>query len=72
MTAPPAAQAQVKKQIVYVPCSSVALANAIGVANGIPATLRLSAHCTYNFTTALPVIVRDHDAAGRAVHDDQA
>ncbi|MGH3380874.1 MAG: hypothetical protein ACRDP6_39680 [Actinoallomurus sp.] len=50
------------KQIVHVPCSSVALANAITAANAVPAILRLSALCTYNITTAatatdaLPVI----------------
>lgn len=52
ITAPPAAQAQVTKQIVDVPCSSTALANAIIAANAVPATLRLSAFCTYNITTA--------------------
>jgi hypothetical protein len=52
MTAPPAAQAQVTKQIVRVPCSSAALATAITAANAVPAILRLSAFCTYNITTA--------------------
>jgi predicted outer membrane repeat protein len=52
MTAPPAAQAQVTKQIVNVPCSSPALASAITAANTTPAILRLAAFCTYNITTA--------------------
>jgi hypothetical protein len=39
------------KKVVFVPCSSPALAAAITAANVTPTTIRLSANCTYNITT---------------------
>jgi hypothetical protein len=49
---------------VPVPCSSLALANAITAANAAPAVLRLASHCTYNLTTALPQITGNVTLAG--------
>jgi hypothetical protein len=49
---------------VPVPCSSLALANAITAANATSAVLRLASHCTYNLTAALPQITGDVTLVG--------
>lgn len=70
MATPSMAHARPAQRVVFVPCSSSALANAITAANTLPATLRLSARCVYDLTTsatadtALPVITGNVTLAG--------
>jgi hypothetical protein len=62
-TAP--AEAAVRHQrFVAVPCSSAALAGAIGTANAAPSLLRLAPFCTYLITTALPQVTGVIDLLG--------
>jgi hypothetical protein len=54
--AAPAEAAVRQQRFVAVPCSSAALASAIGTANATPSLLRLAPFCTYLVTTALPQV----------------
>ncbi|WP_066363383.1 hypothetical protein [Herbidospora mongoliensis] len=56
MQAPAVASPHPTTQAIHVPCSTPALASAITTANLSPAILKLAPNCSYNLTTALPLI----------------